>query len=1157
MRSGLALRMLRVFQKMKTSADQTTASRRFPWKRFGLVVVLLAAGIWVAHPYVLGWALRVGIERAANAAGYDIQIGKLSSRFNRPVVLERVQLRTKDASQTVVDVNRAEFSFNWPWRAFFGEKRIFRSLLVDDMRAIWDLGFLREDPVPAEAGKVDIDLQFLPERVVVNRGNAEAFSSRRSWYLQDFSVDFNEERLGIFQATGMEIVGGGMRQTMGPLVGETAWKDGSLYLADIALRDGLKIENFEMQLARAEGLAFALETSLSGGGLRMDVAYGLENHVPTVDAAVWMSNVQVAPLAMLLGWNEKAEGVIKEGRLTFRGTSANALDGQASLRLAAQNFRWNDRGWESLELGASMIHRRLAVSNFSLRQKDNTLSGNGEVALAGGWSDLARAPFLLNLSASINNLSALAALLGSPFDEMTGRMSLSSSISGQDGKLGGYLSAEGSDMGFRKHPIESGKVEVAFANTEAQIAQCELWSGSDYLRAKGAVDIAAPHTYSGEVQANLRDIASYVDLVRPLKVPTIFAGAAQIRWQGDGSAASHSGAFNVALSEVGSEYTPGGLTGRFAGTYSPQNLYFSGFELEQGPMRFSSRATLAASGINLTDGILRVGGKHMGDANLFLPLDPFALLSGRSLAEAALPDKKVYASLQTRQPVSLKELLQLVGRNFAGEGKASMKLTASGSPANLEVAGDLDVSGLVSRSGARPSPSAQLRATVQVTSGRAKLDGSLAPRGGSPVTLKAETPLAYMKDAGGAPHWMNPDAPVTVNLDLPRAEVTMLSPFLPTRLQLQDGTVTGRLAIDGTVGQPKFHGDLLVNGGRFAAAPGTFVADNIRAAITFDQTTLRLERATGALASGMFDLQGEVSLADVNNPKSQFVFRGTNLLLVNNPGCKFLANADLKAEGDAKGGTISGSLQFVEGRIYRRLEITPLLEFQESEDEDFTPPRFTPEAFPALANWKLDVALKSETPFSVGGNVAVGQIIPDLRLTGTVDHPVPQGRIALRNTSAFLPYTMVTIREGYLNFEPENPWVPQLDIKAEGRALDYAIQAYAFGPLNERKLILRSEPPLAEDALILLLTTGMPPNLNAAPTASNSMLQDWVTGAFIRQLSPSVAEVGTTNSVASAPAGAPTTSKGRFELWRKLTLMGERGNLGGNAAGVTYQMRFQ
>lgn len=1150
--------MLRVFQQMKTLADQTPAPRRFPWRRLGLAVVVLTAAIWVAHPYVLAWAMRVGLERAASAAGYDIQIGKLTSRMNRPVVLERVQLRTKDASQTVIDINRAEFSFNWPWRAFFGEKRIFRSLLVDDMRAIWDLGFLQENPVPADAGRLDVSRQFLPERVVVNRGNAEAFSARRSWYLQDFSVDFDEQKLGVFQATGAEIVGGGMRQTMGPLVGETAWKDGALYLADITLRDGLKIENFEMQLARAEGLAFALETSISGGGLRMDVAYGVENQVPMVDAAVWMSNVQVAPLAMLLGWNEKADGVIKEGRLTFRGSSAKALDGQASLRLAAQNFRWNDRGWESLELGASMIHRRLAVSNFALRQKDNMLSGNGEVSLAGGWGDLARAPFLLNVSASINNLSALAGLLGSPFDEMTGRMSLSSSISGQDGKLGGYLSAEGSDMGFRKHPIESGKVEIAFANTEAQIAQCELWSGSDYLRAKGTVDIASPHTYSGDVQASLRDIAAYVDLVRPLKIPTIFAGEAQIRWQGDGSTVSHSGAFNVALNDVGSEYTPGGLTGRFAGTYSPQNLYFSGFELEQGPMRFSTRATLAASGINLTDGVLRVGGKQMGDANLFLPLDPFALLAGKSLAAAALPDKKVYASLQTRQPVSLKELLQLIGRNFAGEGKASMNLTASGSPASLDVAGKLDVSGLISRAGARPSPSAQLQATLKVNSGRAWLDGSLAPRGSSPVTLKVDAPLAYMKDAGGTPHWMNPEGPVTVKLDLPRTEVTNLLPFLPARLQLQDGSVSGNVAIDGTVGQPKFSGSLLINGGRFAASPGTFVADNIRAAIKFDETTLRLERATGALASGMFDLQGEVSLADVKNPKSQFVFRGTNLLLVNNPGSKFLANAEIKGEGDAAGGTISGSIQFVEGRIYRRLEITPLLEFQESEEEDFTPPQFTPEAFPGLTSWKLDVSLKSETPFSVGGNVAVGQIVPDLKLVGTVEKPVPQGRIELKNTSAFLPFTMVTIREGSVNFVPESPWVPQLDIKAEGRALDYQIEAYAFGPLNERRLILRSEPPLAEDALILLLTTGMPPNLSAVSTVSNSILQDWVTGAFIRQLAPVATDAATTNSIASAPVtSAPTTSKGRFELWRKLTLMGERGNLGGNAAGVTYQLRFQ
>ena len=233
-----------------------------------------------------------------------------------------------------------------------------------------------------------------------------------------------------------------------------------------------------------------------------------------VDSAVSASNIEIAPLAALLGYHADLEGVIRDVKFTFRGIPERALDGQGSLRLAADGFRLNKRGWESLELGARMIHRRVAVSDLVLKQKENTLAASGEFSLDQGWLGMAKAPFLLHLTASINDLGALAGLFGSPFDEMSGRMSLSGSINGQAGKLGGFLTLEGSQMGFRKRPVDSGRVEVSFAGSEAQVTQCEFWSGEDFVRAKGNVEISAPHTYSGEIQARTKNLSAYRDFFK-------------------------------------------------------------------------------------------------------------------------------------------------------------------------------------------------------------------------------------------------------------------------------------------------------------------------------------------------------------------------------------------------------------------------------------------------------------------------------------------------------------------------------------------------------------------------------------------------------------------------------------------------------------------
>ncbi len=167
-----------------------------------------------------------------------------------------------------------EFSFNWPWRAFFGEKRFFREVMAEDVRAIWDCRKTASEPDGGNAKRRQNFADRCPSGWLSDQASAEILTPGRSWYLQDFSAEFDERKLGTIQAAGAEITRGDIRQTLGTLSGETAWKKGSLYMADVALQDGVRVENFEMQLARPEGLALALEASVFGGGLRADVAYG-------------------------------------------------------------------------------------------------------------------------------------------------------------------------------------------------------------------------------------------------------------------------------------------------------------------------------------------------------------------------------------------------------------------------------------------------------------------------------------------------------------------------------------------------------------------------------------------------------------------------------------------------------------------------------------------------------------------------------------------------------------------------------------------------------------------------------------------------------------------------------------------------------------------
>ncbi|HEY5707651.1 MAG TPA: translocation/assembly module TamB domain-containing protein [Terrimicrobiaceae bacterium] len=1158
---------------MNSLVNESPRTRKVPW-RIALVVAGCLVVLWLIHPPLLSRGLRFALVRAASEAGLQLEIGTIQANLARPIVLEWVKVRATNSveSRTAADIARIEIALNWLWHAIFGDQRLFRALIAEDVRGVVDLragGLHWPKPVPdlSEAERPERAkraMLWLPEYFEIRRGNLEFVAHNQSYYFEDISADFSEERLGAFRAAGAELHAGAFNQSLGSLECITAWKEGAAYLAGLDLWEGVRIESFVAQLARPGAVALGLEASVFGGSLRADVSFGSEKGLVAVDSAVWGSHVDVAPLAALFGLRGKAEGIVREARFTFRGLPSHALDGQASLRLAADGFRWNKRGWESLEAGASMIHRRLAVSDFELKQKENVLSGSGEFSLNEGLLGIAKAPFVLNASASIKDLGALAGLFGSPFDEMSGRMTVSGSINGEAGKLDGFVSLEASEMGFRKHPVDSGRVELTFSNAEAQVTRCEFWSGADFLRARGVVEISEPHNFSGDIEARAQDIARYRDLLPNINIPKNRAGSARIRWQGDGTASAHSGAFDVSLDNFVSGRTPSGLSGHFAGTYSPQNIYFSGFELEKAALRFSTRATLARSGIKLSNALLRTGDRELAEAEIYLPIDPFDLAAGKPPKEALHLDTALYSNIAFNEPLNLRDLLRLTGNDRPMDGTIKINLSAEGFLSALRFNGKIEGRGLTRKFQNGSSPLSQFDVTLQGVDGRASFTGELASTDLPPLILKAESAFGIYKGLDGKLHWINPDGGISASLKIPKIDAGILRPLFPSAQRLE-GLVSGSLTLTGTVGKPVLDGHLTVNAGQVEFSSNAPLISNLNGTLSFSAARATVEGFRGELGGGPFEARGVASLEDFTNPHYEFFFYGSNVNLTRAAGLQLKANVDLYASGDDSGGLIKGSLRLVDSRFSRRLEVTPLLAAQPPEDMPLVPPRLESMIPAPFDIWKIDISITNQTPFLLSGSAASGEIIPELRLTGTLENPVPVGQIELKNVQAFLPFTTMTIPSGHLDFAESSPWMPQLNVRGSARALDYEVQAYAFGPLDKRQLILRSDPPLPQDSLIQLLTAGMAPGVYSGPNFGETPGLGSL--ALSRDLSRKFAPQGVgADSPMSAPQinpapspypGGRATLRGRFELWRGLSLMNEIDGTGPSNGQATFSLRLR
>lgn len=1121
--------------------------------------------LWVFHPVVLSWALKRGLETWCAANHLSFSAGKIVARLDGPVSLQDVKFRSTPGSglATALDISL----FEWHWGSIsclFSDKEQFvRDLNVKGISGIWDLS--TEDSGSTDGMAFPLQ-RWLPRNISIEAPSLELLDKNGKWLFRDFALKLAEGGAGRMDAGSFAFYLEGYAKSLGPVHASTAWKHGTLLLGDMELVPGIKVENLSLDLLHSGGPAVSLAAGCFGGSLRSDLL--IQNSEGMVDMAAWASNIPLAQVASLLGIPGEISGKLAEGRLTFRGRPDRPADAEASLRLVADGFQWNKRGWEALEIGASLIHRRLVVTDFDLRQKENRVNFNGEVSLAEGWSQISKSPFLINVHADIRELGALAGLLGGPLDEAAGRMTAVGSLSGRPGELDGFLSIEASGIEFRSLPPASLRMETVFRKNEIEIAGCDLYSQKDTASLRGTIGIASPHQYAAELNARIADLAVYLAPFHAPGAEKIYGGALDVQWQGDGNFKSHSGAFDVKLGNFVSGFTPGGLTGKFAGTYSPQNLYFSALELEHGPLKLDSRATFAESGVTLKDVELKTGNTSLLNGAAFVPMDLFAVFGGKDWRASIDPNREAYIRLVTPKDLNIHSLLQLAGQNAPLEGQVRLSVEAGGPSAHLTAKGDIVAHDLLWKLPGTNVPPSSLTMKFSAADGAASLNGLLETGEFPPMTLSARMPFGLIRTESGDWKWANPSGAFDASLDFPKTDLTVFRRFLPKLRQLT-GSVSGRLAFSGTIGAPRTHGQIELKNGGFEISTRTPPVGKTEALLAFDGSRMHIERFNGEIGAGAFQITGDVGLTDPSNPVWNLQLRGQKVLLMRDEGMRLRADVDATLKGDNSGGMLDGSVRFVDGRIYKRFEITPLLLVapEESADAVFLPP-FPPGTVPdPFARWTLDLKIENGTPFLIQGNIASGEIIPNVNLRGTLGQPVPVGRITLKDVQAFLPFTTMNIPEGRVDFLPDSPWIPLLDVRGTAQTPDFEVQAYAFGPLNEKKLILRSEPPLPQEALVLLLTTG----IATTGTTSGAGLGEAAAGqgglfllrSFARQLDlPGVDTDALMNrlqiqAIPPRALGEQTTMRGKLRLFDNFDLVTERDGYGFFNAGATYTWRFQ
>ncbi len=341
---------------------------------------------------------------------------------------------------------------------------------------------------------------------------------------------------------------------------------------------------------------------------------------------------------------------------------------------------------------------------------------------------------------------------------------------------------------------------------------------------------------------------------------------------------------------------------------------------------------------------------------------------------------------------------------------------------------------------------------------------------------------------------------------LPLATVLGLVP----RVERAEGTLSGKLRVQGALAAPRYHGGFQLDEGEVALHGFATPISDIGVELSVDGSEINIVRGNARLGSGTLAIRGGAPLRGFQLGNASISITGRNLSFPATNGIHAVADADLLATFQSSQHDAERALPRIAGNVtlksfeYRRpvtmtADISSLTQRgKRSEFEAYDP---NDDAI------DLDVRISSPRPLKLQNNLIEAELLLDeqgLELSGTNARfglrgdvsLKPGGRIKLRRSE-------FEIKEGRVRFDDLTRIAPRVDVTAvtEYRRYNTASQntagpgasgsgagssnaavaqggrfritMRAHGDADKLKIDLTSDPALAQDDIFLLITVGL------------------------------------------------------------------------------------
>ncbi len=295
-------------------------------------------------------------------------------------------------------------------------------------------------------------------------------------------------------------------------------------------------------------------------------------------------------------------------------------------------------------------------------------------------------------------------------------------------------------------------------------------------------------------------------------------------------------------------------------------------------------------------------------------------------------------------------------------------------------------------------------------------------------------------------------------------QLEMLEAFNPD--VFSSGSVALNAAIRGTLLHPRLAGTLQLKGASLNVVNWPNGLSNANGTITFTEREAIIQNITGQSGGGKVTLTGYVGYG---GPETTVRLEVTGeKIFVNYPeNVTTEVNARLTLAGTTARSLLSGNVTILDVALHSQTDIGTILSAAAS-----SPPPSTPYTG-FLAGIHLDVRIVTAPGAQFRTSLTQNlQADANLTLRGTPDSPGMLGRVVITEGQIIFFGNRYKIEQGTVAFYDPQKINPYVNIDLDTTVSGVEVTISVTGPMDRLKLTYRSDPPLAFNDILALLTSG-------------------------------------------------------------------------------------